>query len=264
MDFYEKFFGYFADGQGQFFPYSDNLGQGEYSDWRHWVWIIAAPMLGVFVYKYFRKNPQKARSTLVVLAVILFVFRVGHQSIKVLYGDETPMGRMIPFHMCAVIGVVVPIVVIFNIKSLKMPVYTLSLMGGIATVAFGEYFTSHFLTFYFFEGIISHTILILIPLIEVGARTFRFDIKKSWSVPLAMVILIGWATLANKVFFSGYNTNYMYLDESGLPDGLGGDLYFLIYVALFILVYLAIFLPPWLYSKRSVAGHGGGDKKLSA
>lgn len=264
MDFYEKFFGYYADSQGQFFPYSDNLGQGAFIDWRHWVWIITTPILGIFVFKYFRKNPEKARTVIVVLAIVLFFARVVFQSIKVFYGDETPIGRIIPFHMCAVLGVVVPIVVLFNIKSLKMPVYTLSLMGGFATVAFGEYFTSHFLTFYLFEGILSHTILILIPLIEVGARTFSFDIKKSWPVPLAMLILIGWATMANKIFFSRYNTNYMYLDESGLPNGLGGNFYFLIYVGLFILVYLAIFLPPYVYSRRSLGGHDGGGRELSA
>ena len=184
MDFYEKFFGYFADGQGQFFPYSDNLGQGEYSDWRHWVWIIAAPMLGVFVYKYFRKNPQKARSTIVVLSLILIFSRLTIQILPQ-FADDKSIFHVLPFHLCSITTGAMGVVALFNIRILKPPIYTLGVMGGIATVLFSDAFQSTFINFYDLLGIIAHTLIIIVPLIEKASGTFSFEIKHTPYVFLA-------------------------------------------------------------------------------
>ncbi len=253
MDFTEKFFGYFLDEEGQYNAYSDNLRNGSFEDWRHFLWIIATPIIGVVIYRYFRRHKDQARITIVCMAAVLLFLRLTFQILKVTYGDEEPFARVIPFHQCAVMGFILPLVVFFNIKPLKMPVYTISFMGAIATIAFGEYFTSAFMPFYSLEGIISHTLLLLIPLIDIASGEFSFDIKKSWSVFVGMLILLGWASLANEVFFKEYEPNYMYLQKSGFPSDFGGSYYFLLYVIIFFFVYAAIFVPPLLYKKRQAA-----------
>ena len=250
MSFLEKFFGYYINADGDFEPYSDGLAGGAFADWRHFLWLIFTPIFAYLIFRYFKKNPRKARSTIIALAILLLICRWTFQILKVAYGDEIPVWRFIPFHQCAVMGVLLPLVVLFDFKKLKMPIYTLSMMGGFATIVFGDYFTSKFLTFYFFEGIISHTLLIIIPLIEIASGKFSLDIKKSWSVFAGMLALIAWAGLGNEVFFKNYDTNYMYLRRSGLPNGFGGDYYFAIYVAIFAAVFLCMFLPPYFHKKR--------------
>lgn len=247
MNFFEKFFGYYLYADGEYKPFDDQLGGGSFADWRHFIWIIATPILSVFLYRHFRKYPKNARRVIVYLATILLGLRLTFQILKVTYGNEVPFWRIIPFHQCGVMGIVLPIVVLLNIEKLKMPIYTISMMGAFATIAFGEYFTSKFVTFYSIEGIISHSLLTIIPLIEIASGKFSLDIKKSWSVFVGMLVLMGWASLGNFVFFRSYDTNYMYLRKSGFPDGFGGDYYFLMYVIIFFLVFLCMFLPPLMY-----------------
>lgn len=255
MNFFEKFFGYYLHIDGEYKPFDDGLAGGSFADWRHFIWVVGTPILSVWIYRHYRKHPSNARKAIMYLASILLGLRLIFQILKVTYGDEIPFWRIVPFHQCAVMGIVLPLVVLFNLKNLKMPIYTISMMGGFATIAFGEYFTSKFITFYSIEGIISHTFLIIIPLIEIASGKFSLDIKKSWSVFVGMLVLMGWASLGNFVFFRNYNTNYMFLRKSGFPNGFGGDYYFLLYVVIFLLVFLCIFIPPIVYknSKKKVA-----------
>jgi uncharacterized membrane protein YwaF len=252
VDFSDKFFGYFKQPDGQYLPYTDNNAGGAFVDPKHFAWLILAPVIAVGSYRFFRANPQKARRTVIVLSLVLITLRISFQIMKVTYGDESPFLQVLPFHQCGVMGIVLPLVVLFNLNKLKAPVYVISMMGGFATVAFGEYFTSNFVSFYTIEGMISHTLLIMIPLIEIASGKFSLQIKESWKVLVAMLILIAWASFANEVLFKKYQSNYMYLKESGFPNDFGGDYYFGIYVIIFFLVFAAIYLPPIIYrSKKS-------------
>ena len=250
MNFNEKFFGYYLQADGEYMPFSDNLAGGAFADWKHFLWIIVAPLVGVATYRYFRSNPHKARRNVVLLSILLLSLRTTFQILKVTYGDETPFLQVIPFHQCGVMGFALPIVALLKIEKLKTSVYVISMMGGFATIAFGEYFTSNFITFYTIEGIVSHTILIIIPLIEIASRNFSLNFKKSWQVLVGMLALMAWASFANEVLFRKYDTNYMYLKESGLPGDFGGDFYFAIYVIIFCFVFAAIYLPPVIYRRR--------------
>jgi hypothetical protein len=60
---------------------------------------------------------------------------------------------------------------------------------------------------------------------------------------------MGWATLANEVFYVGLDPNYMYLRHNGLPGDLGGEYYFLIYTGIFFIFFGLIFGIPESYRK---------------
>ncbi len=254
IEFIRKFFGYYQyeneEGVlGLPEPFKDELGQGAFSDWRHFVFIILVVLLCAILYQVFKRYKSAGIRTVFVLSIMMFTVRVINQVARAIMGAENPALRAFPFHLCTVMSFLLPLVVIFNWKKLKTPVYTLSMMGGIITIILGEYFENQFLTFSALEGMSAHTILVLIPIIEIATGEFKFEFKKAWTVFIAMVILMLWATLANEVFFRGYDTNYMYLKENGLPDNLGGDVYFLIYVVIFLLMFSIIFGIPSLYRK---------------
>lgn len=199
-------------------PFSDNLAGGAFADWKHFLWIIVAPLVGVATYRYFRSNPHKARRNVVLLSILLLSLRTTFQILKVTYGDGASIStsNSIP-SICGVMGFPLPIVALLKIEKLKTSVYVISMMGGFATIAFGEYFTSNFITFYTIEGIVSHTILIIIPLIEIASRNFSLNFKKSWQV-LRLACSHLWLGRVSPTRFclEKYDTNYMYLKESGL------------------------------------------------
>jgi len=103
------------------------------------------------------------------------------------------------------------------------------------------------MTFSTLEGITAHTILVLVPLIEIALGNFKLEYKNIWKVLIGIIILIGWASLANDVFFKNYDTNYMYLKKNGLPNNLGGKYYFLIYILIFLVMLNLIYGIPTLY-----------------
>ena len=59
----------------------------------------------------------------------------------------------------------------------------------------------------------AHTLLILVPIIEVAVGDFRLELRNAWTVVVGLLVLVLWGTLANEVFFKAYDTNYMYLKE---------------------------------------------------
>jgi hypothetical protein len=121
------------------------------------------------------------------------------------------------------------------------------MMGGIVTILNGDYFDNLFLNFAALEGMIAHTVLILVPIIDISVGRFRLEWKKVWTVFAGLGVLMLWGTLANEVFFKAYDPNYMYLRHNGLPGNFGGDFYFLIYGAIFALFLSLIFGIPSLY-----------------
>ena len=250
MNIFELFFGYFSDGPGD--PpsqYWDGLGQGAFEDWRHFAWMAAVVILAIIGYQLAKRKPKVGKILLISLSSALFITRLVHQTFRGIAGVEVPWFAAFPWHMCTVLTFVLPIVIIFDIKALKQAVYVLSIMGGVITVLVGDYFGDLFLPFSAIEGISAHTLLIVLPIMEIGLGTFRFEIRKYWQVLVGTLVLMGWATLANEVIFKGLDTNYMYLRHNGLPGNIGGDYYFLLYVVLFIFFSAAIYGIPMLSRK---------------
>jgi uncharacterized membrane protein YwaF len=250
MSFIERFFGYFSDGPGD--PPSqiwDGLGNGAFEDWRHYAWMVAVIIISVALFQVARHKPKLGKILLISIASALFIVRLVHQTYRGIAGVEVPWFSAFPWHMCTVLTFVLPIVIVFDIKVLKQAVYMLSIMGGIITVLVGDYFVDLFLPFSAIEGISAHTLLIALPIMEIGLGTFKFKINKYWEVIGATLILMAWATLANEVIFKGYDTNYMYLRHNGLPANIGGDYYILVYVGIFLFFSAAIYGSPLLYNK---------------
>lgn len=238
----EKFFGYFQNADGSFSQYSDNLVSTPIADWRQLLWIVFAPVIGYLLYRHYRSKKDAAQKAVIVLSVILILSRVFVHVADVYFGRE-PFLNLFPFHLCSISAILVPVVALFNIRRIKLAVYTIGIMGGIVTILLGETFVSRFTTFYVLLTILSHTLIIYIPLIDHAAGSYRFEVKNSWPLFPYLLLAMGWATLGNKIFFKGLNTNYMFLEKSGFPGSFGGKYFFLYYVLVFLFLYSVIFIP---------------------
>ncbi|MFA6649231.1 MAG: hypothetical protein WCS48_03950 [Candidatus Izemoplasmatales bacterium] len=242
-DYILKFFSYFENTSG-IGPYSDGLGEGAF-ELRHIIWMIITVLLVVLAFDIFKKHPVAGRKVVVVFATLLFLTRFVNQIFRAIIGAEVPWTQAFPFHMCTVLTFLLPIVAIFNIKKLKAPIYVLGIMGGTITILNGDYFDNLFLSFAAIEGMSAHMLLILIPVIEIATDRFELKIAESWKVPVGMLVFMGWATLANRVFYAGMGTNYMYLEHNSLPFGDEQN-YFLFYTLIFIVFLTMIYGLPLL------------------
>ncbi|MFA6801528.1 MAG: hypothetical protein WCR19_05425 [Acholeplasmataceae bacterium] len=254
IDFFKKFFEY-ANYDGVIRQFEDNLGHGAYQDYRHFLWMVVTIILVIIVFKVFKTKQQFGYKVMMTASIGLFSVRFINQVMRAIIGAEVPALRAFPFHLCTVMTFLLPIVIVFNIKKLKPAVFLLSMMGGIITILIGDYFDNKFMTFGMLEGMTAHTLLILIPCINMAIGGFKMTFKKSLTVFPAMMVLLLWATFANEVLFKAYDTNYMYLRRNGLPGNLGGNYYLLIYGAIFLLLYGLIVGLPYLfqYKKYQIA-----------
>lgn len=243
---------------GRFFGYSKPNGiYGDHCkepvsdlflDIRQITWLIGTPILCTVLYRYFKNHKEQARKTGVVLSLTLLASRLFVHIISVTNGHRG-IWDILPYHLCSISAFAIPLVVLFDIKKLKLPMYTLGIMGGFITIVVAETFIWKFTSLYMLLSVYSHTLLVLIPIIEHARGEFTFDVKKSWSIFVVLIVLIGWAILANKVIFKNQDTNFMFLEYNGLPGDLGGKYYILIYTAIFLIMYLAIFITPIVWRK---------------
>jgi len=233
-----KFFGYFRNGTSVS-SFSDGLGEGEFG-WRHFIWIFLVIAIAIAGYLYFKKYPKREKAIVLTLVIGMFCIRLFHQTLRASIGVESPWTQAFPFHMCTVLTFVLPLTIVFNWKAIKVPVYVLSIMGGIITVLLGGYFADRFMTFWTLESMAAHTILIIVPIYEAASGKFEFNLKESWKVIPGILVLMGWATLANNVFFPNMGANYMYLVTNELPFGTQENFFFfytLIFALFFGLIY---------------------------
>ncbi|MDP3129996.1 MAG: YwaF family protein, partial [Bacillota bacterium] len=190
-------------------------------------------------------NPKVERKVVLFAVIALFLIRFTNQTVRAAIGVEQPWTQAFPFHMCTVLTFVLPLSIVFDWKAIKTPVFVLSIMGGVITALLGDYFGDRFLTFFAFEGMTAHSLLIVVPIFEIAAGRYKLDLRDCWKVFAGILILMGWAMLANLVFYPSTGANYMYLMENALPFGNERN-YFLFYILIFLFFFAVIYAGPIL------------------
>lgn len=229
--------------------FNDGLGEGSFG-YRHLIWMAACVLFFIAVFLLFRKYKRAARSTIVIVCAVMFAVRLANQAFRAIKGYEIPWYAAFPWHLCTVMSFLLPIVVVFKIRALRTAVYSVSMLGGIITILLGEYFNNSIVTAFDIESMWVHTALIAVPIAEIASGSFTFKLRSYWQTCLAMLVLMGWASLANYIVFKGYDTNYMYLVSNGLPFSVPGLHYMIIYILIFIVMSMSIYLPCHIGSIR--------------
>ena len=236
LDFLRKFFCFFDYGGNSLEQYSDHLGKGAL-DIRHFIWIAIA--IGLFIAIKMikdKKTNDKIYKILKVLLAIMFLTRLGRQIYAACVMAENPYWRAIfPIHLCSTMIYLLPIVVLFNIKPLKHPVYFLSILGGTITILVGDYFDSLFMTFGTLEGTYAHTLILVSSIFLLNYEQERFTADDFIKCCMAMCLLGLWSTIFNVILGQYYSgSNYLYLVRNMLPfgDSCFRFIYLIIYTGL--------------------------------
>ena len=243
-EFLKKFFWFFDYGGNGLEQFSDHLGHGT-SDIRHFIWLGLTILLVVVIFKLKnKKTNDKIFKVLKVLLAVMFFTRLGRQIQATILGVESPYWRAIfPIHLCSIMIYLLPIVVLFDIKPIKKPVYFLCILGGTITILDGDYFDSLFMTFGTLEGMYAHTLILLGSVFLLKYEKERFSIKDYIKSLIAITIIALWATIFNiilGIYYTG--SNYLYLVHNMLPlfDNCFIYIYFLIYAILLTLFYVCL------------------------
>lgn len=152
------------------------------------------------------------------IATFQIVFEVVWRIVYVCRGDD--FLSLWPFYACNLNGILLPIAVLTNCKTMKEMFYVFGFVGALLTFAMpqGIFYDAYF-TFPILKSLLQHTALIFIPVFEYVSGSFRPSIKNFWLVIVGLLIHV-----VNSVGIAamlGYPGDYLYFD-SGMPFVIPG------------------------------------------
>lgn len=180
------------------------------------VWLIS------FIFIAF-KHPNFAKKFGAVLAIIMSVLRIIRMIVQVASGKYTFV-EALPWHLCHIMCFALTIIYFIKPTRFSLPILCLSVLGGVMTFIFGNYYYTNVLTFYMIESIILHFCLPTVVICYIASRKPKYNWKSIIEVPIVLAVLCGWASIGNAIF---PEQNFMYIKHNGLPFNLFGDAHFI-------------------------------------
>ncbi len=157
------------------------------------------------------------------LVVAVSLFQLGFEVLwRVIYlwikGE--PVVSLWPVYPCNLGGILVPVIALCNWKTGKKLFYLFGFVGGMLTFALPEgIFNSNVLTFPILKSILQHTGLLVIPVLEYAANTYRASLKHlRWCVLGCLIHVVNCEGIDRLLGFTG---DYMFF-RSGLPFVIPG------------------------------------------
>lgn len=160
--------------------------------------------------------------------------------------------RLLPLHLCGLSVILESAAVASNNLVLKEFSYSLSLPGAIAAMSNPGLGPYPLLSFRFFEFAMTHTLLILIPMLFLFGDGFRPNVRRLPQCIAILLFFVGLAVIVNR----SLGSNYMFLNhaEKGtilvVFDRWLGTPGYLIPIILAILVVWFVLYAPWQITRR--------------
>lgn len=218
----------------------------------HFVWLSAALLLIVLTLLVYRRRTETVRNRIKKALVLFMVAAEASVWIWELLIGHYNLLVSLPLHLCT-ISLFVEFLAVFLKKSLLLKefAYALSMPAALAAlITPGWYYP--IITFQYLELALTHTLLVLIPVLLVWGDGFRPDYRRLPKVCLLFVIFIAMAVASNLLIGS----NYMFLAYVP-PDTtlvvfqtwFGNPGYELPELVLLLLIWAILYLP-WIMLDR--------------
>ena len=188
--------------------------------------IILMTILGVWLISFIfiaLKHPNFAKKFGAVLAITMSVLRILRMIIQIASGKYTFV-EALPWHLCHIMCFALTIIYFIKPTRFSLAILFLSVLGGVMTFIFGDYYYTNVLTFYMIESIILHFCLPTVVICYIASRKPKYTWKSILEVPIVLGVLCGWASIGNAIF---PEQNFMYLRKNGLPFNFFGDAHFM-------------------------------------
>lgn len=224
-----SFFDWLTENKDAFSP-----GPGLFC-WAHIVLMCA--MFGGFTALIFvtQKHKLFAKKFGAILCITMVSLRLCRMAIQLVFGGYS-FFEILPFQLCHIMCFALIIIYFKKSTAFSLPILIFSVIGGVFTFAFGDYYYINFPSFYIIESIFLHFCLPSIVICYVAIKQPKYSKTDLFEVPIFLLILCAWATFGN---LTSQGKNYMYLVQNGLPFNLFPGHHFLL-TYLFIAICMCI------------------------
>lgn len=209
----------------------------------HIILMVALAIWLVVCFFVFKKHKTFAKRFTYVLCFIMIISRLVRMLLLMFVAKQSFL-EVWPWHLCHILAIVFPLYYFTKSKFFVLPVLMLTFFGGILTFVFGDYYQYVSFSFLDIESIGLHFMMPTVVLGALCSNTFKVELSKIWQLPVALVLLVGYASIGNAIVDGA---NFMFLKENGLPFNFFPG-YSHIYTYLILGVILIIlFLLPFIF-----------------
>lgn len=204
----------------------------------HLVLIALFFLITIINFIISKKNHKYASIVILICCIIMPISRLTRMIMELSFSLKSPI-EIIPFHLCHVMALVIPIVYFAKFKKAYPCVMFYGFLGGVMTFLFGDYYAYKVLNFYDIESIVLHIMLTLTATSSLAKKDFKFESNNIHYVIIFLLLLCGWASIGNYLT----NSNYMYIKENGLPFTLLPGHFLFTYLFIAFVVFSLMYLP---------------------
>ena len=226
----KEFFTFFFDND------MDTPDGGVYS-LTHLIWVVTIIFALVVSYRMLRNHPKgqtifiKTASIVMLTTTLLGKFAYFYETQNLWY--------FYPSQLCSLNAILLPIVLLLDLKWAKEFSFATSLLGAVVTLAYPtRLFIGDHLTMRLIDGVLVHALLVILPLFCILTTRFIPNPKKAYQVGIGILIAAGGAAIVNSI----NRTNFMYLRENPLPISLPFHHLYLYGILIILMVSLYYFL----------------------
>jgi len=246
--------------------------------WPHFLYMFLVITGFIVLMQIFVHKSDKTRHIfLIVIAVIMLLLKYSGEVLYIWewnhYGDTISSSShpfwdvrtFISFQLCGINNVLLPLVIIFNLKPMRDFIYTTSIIGGLAAmlypvgILFGDPFV---ITFPMIRTLVVHFLLLFTPCFMIASGDYTLKLKSWWkTIPIGCIAMYLWAMFGNLVIDPGANN--MYLMENpfigvGIPilSDIPSGLHVLLLLAMVFLGFFIVYMSIGAYQKHR-------DKKIA-
>lgn len=169
---------------------------------------------------------------------------------------QMPLADRLPFHLCPLNSVVMPIAVLTQNRTLLNYLYAISMPAAIAAMFtpamsyYGLYAWFSWQVVFFF---VEHGMMAAVAVLAIRSRLFRPDIR---ALPGVAALFLGYAAIIYPVnLLTGQNYLFLHYPDQGtvmafFAQYLGNPGYLLPLAGLTVLIVFLLYLPWWMADKK--------------
>lgn len=166
-----------------------------------------------------RNDPAAVRKLLVIICLIQVVFEIIWRLVY-LFIKGAHIREIWPYYPCNFGGVLIPIIGLLNWKRGKQIFYLFGFVGGVLTFSLPDgIFSTSVFVFPILKSVMQHTGLLLIPVLEYAAGTYRPSLKDYGWVVLGCCIHAFNCEVIDRLW--GLTGDYMFF-RSDMPFVIDG------------------------------------------
>ncbi|MFH2117498.1 MAG: hypothetical protein ABII85_05550 [Bacillota bacterium] len=203
----------------------------------HLLWVVIIIFAVIVSFKALRNHPKGQTVFIKMASIVMLVTTLLG---KLAYFYETRnFWYFYPSQLCSLNAILLPIVLLFDLKWAREFSIATSLLGAVVTLAYPtRLFIGDHLTMRLIDGILVHALLVILPLFCILTKRFIPNPKKAYQIAIGILIAAGAAEIVNSI----NGTNFMYLRENPLPIFLPFSHLYLYAAMIILMISLYYFL----------------------